>query len=366
MGALPAPSPLPCPPHPLPAAQPGTQRQSHAGPQAAVLVLVLVLILVLSTCQGGEQQLRSPPMPCTPLADSSRPHADAAGLPPSTAFGAEAGWPPSLPGADKQSFGATLITGALTSCLLARAEEGRMLGRWVYPDQPHSHPGAREGGTGTWHKGTPGMCQWGQLVTNATRLSLQSGGRCSPGHRTSTSGVTARQRWPFKGFVPIPVHIFPIFHPLPRRYRLGGGGGRLGHPELLTTGSLQKGTGDSGKPRQERQSRSARSCARIPGSDTAIKHPPCSVLSPGSSCSRLQLLELFPEGALLLSVPGQGPGLGLRRPYRSRAGDTAVPQRVLLPGRRLLPMPAPSPLRRQMLGASSPLPEGRGSRWSQK
>lgn len=88
------------------------------------------------------------------------------------------------------------------------------------PTQAHVRV-AQGHGMGTWHKGTSGTGWWGQLVTNATHLSLQSRGRCSPGHLASTSGVTVRQRWPFKGFVSIPVHIFPVRHPLPLRYQLG-------------------------------------------------------------------------------------------------------------------------------------------------
>lgn len=190
-------------------------------------------------------------------------------------------------------------------------------------------------------------------------------------------------------------------------------GRRLGHPELLTVGSLQKGTDGSGKPRQERQTRAARSCARIRGLDTAIKHPLCSVLSPGSSSSRIQLLEpaALPRGNTSrgenaercpaprapqpvppsssadpgLSVLGQGPGFGLQLPTRrllaalkelcgghgcaAAAGSQAGSfSRCLHPhcsAAAAASPPGPCAQDRA-LRASFPLLEVRGSRWSQK
>jgi len=148
-------------------------------------------------------------------------------------------------------------------------------------------------------------------------------------------------------------------------------GRRLVHPECHTPGSPEMDAPRLGKLRQKQQTRFALSCARSQGLNTAIKHPPCSLLprlleqlvppgsvSGGKKAERLGTSRpcphplpprLMPPGCSTgprLSVPGRpgpqssgsSPGTGVRRTgLCCRMSCSALPR-----GTRLLQIPARS------------------------
>lgn len=209
---------------------------------------------------------------------------------------AEVGSLPSPLSTDKQSFGAILITRALTSSLdltgnpkgdqqLGLPHCGQASARRVCPDRLRSCPPRRPRvweGTGTWcgdvacSRRASGDRQWRILPTSF----LIAKGTC-PWHRVFGPAVTTEAtRLPSRANPPqTPVLGGLVGYPRPHRRRLGKNAHTSGAPHPRFAG---EGDGCSLFGETEAEAADKVCLTRSQGLNTAINHPLSSLLPPAA------------------------------------------------------------------------------------